>query len=79
MNDSQERFSRREDVVGARYEDGDTLVFVADFPTEDVAVDVVNDTVIVVTDDDDQHEFEVPAGETTARANNGVVTVEVQA
>ena len=76
MNDSQERFSRREDVVGARYEDGDTVVFVADFATEDVAVDVVDDTVIVVGDD--QHEFEVPAGETTARANNGVVTVEVQ-
>ena len=77
MNASNELFSRGEGVVSTRYEDGDTVVFVADFATEDMAVDVVNDTVIVVTDDD-QHEFEVPAGETTARANNGVVTVEVQ-
>jgi hypothetical protein len=71
-------FSRGEGIVSTRYEDGDAVVFVADFGANDVAVDVVNGTVIVVTDDD-QQEFEVPAGETTARANNGVVTVEVQA
>ncbi|PSQ20203.1 hypothetical protein BRD04_09055 [Halobacteriales archaeon QS_9_67_17] len=77
MEGSHELFSHSEGVVSTRYEDGNTVVFVADFGANDVAVDVVNDTVIVVTDDD-QHEFEVPAGETTAWANNGVVTVEVQ-
>ena len=78
MNGSHELFSRGEGIVSTRYEDGDAVVFVADFGANDVAVDVVNGTVIVVTDDD-QHEFEVPTSETTARANNGVVTVEVQA
>lgn len=66
-----------------RYDYADESVVVADtsFADEDVSVDVVDGTAIVVVageDDDAQYEIDLPAGE-VARAfiNNGVVTVEV--
>ncbi|MFB6117783.1 hypothetical protein [Halosegnis sp.] len=77
MNGFQEQFGRREDVVATRYDDGDTVTFVADFDG-DAAVDVVDGTAIVVVGDE-QFEFDLPAGDTNARANNGIVTVEVHA
>ena len=44
--------------------------------SSDATADIVGDTAIVVADGE-QHEFDVPAGEGTARVNNGIVTVEV--
>lgn len=77
MSEFQERLAGREDVVATNYEDDDCAVFVADLgAAADGTVDVVDGTAMVVLDDE-QYEFEVPEGETTARVHNGVVTVEV--
>lgn len=77
MSEFQERLASREDVVATHYEDDDRAVFVADLgASADGAVDIVDGTAMVVIGDE-QYEFSVPAGETTARVHNGVVTVEV--
>jgi len=65
-----------EDIEWRRREYDDRVEFVADFgPSGHSSVDVVGDTVIVVTGDD-HYEFDVDAG---ARAfiTNGVLTIEV--
>lgn len=61
------------------YDDG-SVVYATDLGSvADATVDVVDGTVIVVTDDD-QHEFDLPEdGEATASLHNGVLTVEVSA
>jgi hypothetical protein len=71
--------SIRGDVDGVvrHYEYDDTDVLVADFGFVSGTVDVVDGTAIVVVDDD-QYEFDVPAGVARAVMNNGVVTVEVE-
>jgi len=57
------------------YEDATT--FAADLGVSGT-VDVVGDTAIVVTDDD-QYDIPLPEGETvTAFINNGVLTIEVK-
>ena len=68
-----------EEFIGRRYEYRDRAGLVADFGAgAEGSVDLVGDTAIVVVDDD-QYEFEVPAGVTTrASVNNGVLTVEVE-
>lgn len=77
MSEFQERLVGREDVVATRYDDEDRTVFVMDLgASADGAVDVVDGTAMVVFGDE-QYEFTVPSGETTARFHNGVVTVEV--
>lgn len=77
MSGFQQRFASREDVAATHYEDDGRVVFVADFgPTSDGTVDVVDGTAIVVLGDD-QHEFDVPAGESTAQFRNGIITVAV--
>ena len=69
----------REEAIEARrfeYEDGDVLV--ADFGRDvDPAVDIVDGTAIVVTDEE-QVEFDVDA-DARVFINNGVLTVEVEA
>ena len=78
MNEFRVQSGRRGDVVETRYEDEDGVVFVADFGvSEGVTVDIVDDTAIAVAGEE-QHEVELPDGDATARANNGVVTVEVR-
>lgn len=61
-----------------RREYSDTVQLVADFgPTESVSVDVVGDTVIVVTDDET---FDVELeGNVQAFIRNGVLTIELTA
>jgi hypothetical protein len=73
MNE-QQRFADGS-VFGRRYDYADGTVFAADFGAGEATVDVVDGTVIVVTDDE-QYEFEVP-GVARATINNGVLTVEV--
>jgi hypothetical protein len=66
-----------DEVSVRRYEYDDGVVLAADFgPSREAAVDVVDDTVIVVTDDD-QYELEVE-GDATAFISNGVLTIEVE-
>ncbi|WP_232702409.1 DUF7127 family protein [Halobacterium wangiae] len=76
--------TERSDAVARRYDYGDEQVLVADLGVTDdeATVDVVEDTVILVVEDEGepvQHEFETPEG-TVEKAfiNNGVVTVEVE-
>ena len=59
------------------YEYADSDVIVADFGTVDGSVDVVDNTAIVVIDDE-QYEFSVPVGTASAVMNNGIVSVEVE-
>jgi hypothetical protein len=64
------------DVRRFAYDDG--VVFAADFgAVGDSSVDVVDDTVIVVADDE-QYDLEL-AGDAQAFMNNGVLTIEVDA
>lgn len=66
--------------IARRYDYPDRTVFVVDLgPAAEPAVDVIDGTVIVVTGDGEQREFEVPAGEVRAFNRNGIVTVEVRA
>jgi HSP20 family molecular chaperone IbpA len=70
-----------DDVTVRRFEYDDDIVLAADLGVGDASVDVVGDTVIVVTDED-QYELTVPEGEDSdARAfmKNGVLTIEVEA
>lgn len=59
------------------YEYADSDVIVADFGAVDGSVDVVDETAIVVVDNE-QYEFSVPAGTASAVMNNGIVSVEVE-
>jgi len=77
MNGRVTQFGRGDGIAVTQYEQGETVGLVADVGAgSDATADIVGDTAIVVVDGE-QHEFDVPAGEGTARANNGVVTVEV--
>lgn len=77
MSAFQERFARRDDAIARRYDYDDRVQFVVDLgPGCEGSVDVVDGTAMVVVDDD-QYEFELPAGEARASMANGVVTVEV--
>jgi hypothetical protein len=67
-----------EDGITRSYEYDNHTVFAADFGTgEDPSVDVVGETVMIVTEDGYQREFEIPAGKVRAFNRNGVVTIEV--
>lgn len=65
-----------DDVPVREYDYGDEVVYAADVGvTADASVDVVDDTVIVVTDND---QFEIEAeGDAQAFIHNGVLTIEV--
>ncbi len=76
-------FTEQLDAPARRFDYGDETVLVADLGIgDDVSVDVVDDTVVVVVENDGepvQHEFDVPEGSVAkALINNGVVTVEVE-
>jgi hypothetical protein len=61
-----------------RFEYDDAVVLAADVGiAEDTTVDVVDDTMILVSGDE-QYEQELPAGDARAFINNGVLTVELQ-
>lgn len=64
-----------------RYEYDDSWVLVADLGVadEDIDVDVVGTTAIVVAETDDgisEAEFELPGPEASVATNNGVLTIE---
>lgn len=65
-------------VQQTEYNDG-VVVLAADIGAgSEATVDVVDGTVIVVTDGE-QYEFETPEGDARAFMKNGVLTVEVDA
>lgn len=77
-------FTEQLDAPARRFDYGDETVLVADLGVADdaVSIDVVDETVILVVETDEeprQHEFDVPTGTVSkALINNGVVTVEVE-
>jgi hypothetical protein len=82
---SREQFREQEGPVSRMEYDDGSMVLAADVGADRAAtVDVLGDTVIVVTDDD-QYEFEIPTdgdendGDAQAFMKNGVLTVEVEA
>jgi hypothetical protein len=78
MKTDMQRFGDRNDEL-RRQDYNEGILFVADLGTEigDAAVDVVDGTAIVVTEDDEQREFALPEGVRAATVNNGVLTIEV--
>ena len=76
-----QRFARDEGHLAGRYEYDDETVIAVDLGPAGVdgSVDVVGDTVIVVTGNE-QRELEMPAGAEDARAfmKNGVLTIEME-
>ncbi|WP_136715435.1 DUF7127 family protein [Halorientalis salina] len=82
---SREQFREQEGPVSRMEYDDGSMVLAADVGADrEATVDVVGDTVIVVTDDD-QYEFELSGDETETEGDaqafmkNGVLTVEVEA
>lgn len=66
-----------DDVALRRYEYDDTVVFAGDLgPDGEGSVDVVEDTAIVVTADE-QYDLTLPEGDSQVFIHNGVLTVEV--
>lgn len=66
------------DVVADRFDYDDHTVLAIDFgPTHDPTVDLVDDTAIVIVDDQ-QHELDLPAGDGRVDNNNGIVTITVR-
>jgi HSP20 family molecular chaperone IbpA len=74
---------RGDDIVVERhdYDEGTTVVADLARADEDISVDVVEGTAIVVVETGDgvlEREFDVPDGATRVFINNGVVTIEVE-
>ena len=76
MNEHTQFLTDGHDGIVRRYEYDDETVLVVDFGFVEGTVDVVDGTVIVVTDDD-QYELEVD-DTVSATMNNGVLTIEVR-
>ncbi|WIV68164.1 Hsp20/alpha crystallin family protein [Natrialbaceae archaeon AArc-T1-2] len=76
-----EHLARDDGQMARQYDYGDETIVAVDFGAveADAAVDVVDDTVIVVFEDD-QRELELPAdvGDAQAFMKNGVLTIEVE-
>ena len=80
MNLEQEAGSDGRIVRRYEYDDSSVLVTDVGASAGDVDVDIVGTTAIVVADrgdEVDEVEFELPDGDATVAANNGVVTIEV--
>ncbi|WP_408958135.1 Hsp20/alpha crystallin family protein [Natrinema sp. 74] len=76
-----EQFTREEGQLARRYDYDDGTVLAVDFGTDgaDASVDFVDDTVIVVVDDE-QYEIDLPVAVDDAHTfiKNGVLTVELE-
>ncbi|WP_158056187.1 DUF7127 family protein [Halorussus halophilus] len=78
---SLKQVGEREDVFARHYKYDEAEVIVADFGAteEEASVDILEDTAIVVFEDEDsrQLELELPKGEAEAFMTNGVLTITV--
>ncbi len=79
---NQNQLAGRDGRFLRRYEYDDHWLVVADLPVDDdqVSVDVVGSTAIVVVDHGDREsetELELPGANGTATLNNGVLTIQV--
>lgn len=77
MNINQ--LSRRDDTLVREYEDGDEPRIVADLGTGvEVSVEVVDDTAIIVFDDGEQMDLDLPESGAQAFIKNGILTIELE-
>jgi hypothetical protein len=68
---------QRQGFEARRYEYDDETLIAADLgPERDATIDVVDGTLIVVTDDE-QFDVELPSRDAQAFMQNGVLTIEV--
>ena len=79
----KQQFAGREDEVLRRYEYDDSYVIAADLgvPDDDVDIDVVGETAIVVIETDNEvseAEFGLPSSGGDAAVNNGVLTISIE-
>jgi hypothetical protein len=58
------------------YDDGSVIAVDFGADVDEVAVDIVDGTAIVIVDDDRQVEFELPEGADDVSVNHGVLTIE---
>lgn len=78
MTPELQQFDERDDDALSRYEYDDRIVYAADIGPGEAAVDVVDDTVMLVRGDE-QADFEISeSGTAEATINNGVLTVTVE-
>ncbi|RLM57408.1 Hsp20/alpha crystallin family protein [Halobellus sp. Atlit-31R] len=80
---SSKQLTGRDERIVRRYEYDDSWVIAADvgLASEDVDVDVVGTTAIVVADTGEQMsetEFELPGEEASVATNNGVLTFTIE-
>lgn len=80
---TQHQFTSEDDRFLRRYEYDDRWVVVADLSVddEDVDVDVVGETAILVVDHGDrvtETEFDLPGAAATVETNNGVLTITIE-
>lgn len=65
-------------VVADQFDYADHTVYAIDFgPNRDPTVDLVDDTAIVIVNDN-QHEIDLPTGNGEVINNNGIVTITVR-
>jgi translation elongation factor P/translation initiation factor 5A len=73
-----QQFSRKDGRFVRQYDYGNTTVVAADVEDHSATVDVIGDTAIVVGDDGEQFELELPeSSDAQAFINNGILTIEV--
>lgn len=80
---NRQQFSNPDERFLRRYEYEDAHVVVADLGVDDdnVDVDIVGDTAIVVIDTDarlSETEFELPGSDGEVEMNNGVLTITIR-
>lgn len=73
-----QQFAERDDQFARRYVYDDAVVVAADLDATDATVDVLEDTVIVVSEDGEQFELDVASTPTRAFIRNGVLTIEME-
>jgi len=74
-----EQFVHEQGALARQYRYDEQAVLAVDFgPKADVAIDVLEDTVIVVVGDD-HYEFDLPADDADTFMKNGVLTIETEA
>lgn len=77
---SLKHIAERDDVFARQYDYGDEEVLVVDLGVSDeTSVDVLDDVAIIVFDNDESRQVEIPLpdGDAEAFITNGVLTIEV--
>ncbi len=77
MNAFEQAVRSATDGMVRQYDYDDESIMIADFGHVDGDIDVIDDTAIIVINDE-QYEFDVPPSASRGIMNNGIVTIEVE-